>query len=116
MSTPPIATASQARSWYLLHVLAGMTLLLVVFLVGMLIYFSLTGRASVLDVPLPLRALCSLSVIALFWLWIRMLIDFFRERPARYPVAWGWFLFLGSYIGALAYFWTVWRPRNRPAQ
>jgi hypothetical protein len=21
--------------------------------------------------------------------------------------------FLGSYIGALAYFWAVWRPRNK---
>jgi hypothetical protein len=116
MSNQPIATTSQTRSWYLLHVLAGMTLLLVVFLFGMLVYFSSTGMAPMLDWPLPVRAFGSLSVIALFWLWIRMLVDFFRERPARYPVAWGWFLFLGSYIGALAYFWAVWRPRNRPAQ
>lgn len=115
MSTPPIATASETRSWYLLHVLAGMTLVLVVFLFGMLIYSSLTGEAPVLNLPLPLRALSSLSVIAVFWLWIRMLVDFFRERPASHPVAWGWFLILGSYIGALAYFWTIWRPRNRPA-
>ncbi len=109
-----MTAAARTRSWYLLHVLAAMTLLLVASLLGLLIYSSMTGQLPKLDLPLPARVLGSLSVIALFWLWIRMLIDFFRERPARYPVAWGWFLFLGSYIGALAYFWTVWRPRNRP--
>lgn len=109
-----MTAATRIRSWYLLHVLATMTLLLIVFLLGLLLYSSLIGQWPKLDLPLPVRALGSLSVIALLWLWIRMLVDFFRERPARYPVAWGWFLFLGSYIGALAYFWTVWRPRNRP--
>lgn len=42
----------------------------------------------------------------------RMLVDFFRRRPDRHPIAWGWAVTLGMYLGALAYFWFVWRPRS----
>jgi len=90
-----------------------MTVLFVVFMLSLAAYVAVTDEMPVLDLPLAVRALGSFSVVALLWLWIRMLIDFFRERPPRHPVAWGWFLFLGSYIGALAYFWAVWRPRNK---
>ena len=90
-----------------------MTLVLVVLMFSLAVYVAVTDEMPVLDLPLPVRALGSLSFVALLWLWIRMLVDFFRERPPHHPVAWGWFLFLGSYIGALAYFWAVWRPRNR---
>jgi len=114
VSTGSTTAAARTRSWYLLHVLAVLTLLLVVFLLGVALYFRLTHDVPSLDLPLPVRVLGFFSVIALLWLWVRMLIDFFRERPAKYPVAWGWALFLGSYIGALAYFWIVWRSRNRP--
>ena len=92
-----------------------MTALFVVFVFSLAFYVFLTDQMPKLDLPLPIRALGALSMVALFWLWIRMLIDFFRERPPRHPVAWGWFLLLGSYIGALAYFWAIWRPRNRPS-
>lgn len=102
------------RSWYLLHILAAMTLVAITFLFSLLIYSSWTDQPPKLDLPLPVRVFGSLCFIALFWLWIRMLVDYFRERPPRHSVAWGWFLFLGSYIAGLAYFWVVWRPRNKP--
>jgi hypothetical protein len=54
------------------------------------------------------------GVIAVFWLWIWMLTDYFRERPPIRPVLWGWLLVLGSYAGALAYFFAIWRGRHRP--
>ena len=96
-----------------MHTLAALTVFFVVFVCVLAFYSAVNGGLPKLDLPLPIRALGSLSVLALFWLWIRMLIDFFRERPPRFSVAWGWFLFLGTYLGALAYFWTVWRPRNK---
>jgi len=51
-------------------------------------------------------------VVSLFWFWIRMLNDYFRNRPAKHSVAWGWALFLLSFWAALAYFWFIWRPRH----
>jgi hypothetical protein len=113
MSSSTPSAAERRRTWYFLHVLASMTALFVAFMFGLAAYVSVTDEMPKLDLPLAVRVLGSLSIFALFWLWIRMLIDFFRERPSRHPVAWGWFLFLGSYLGALAYFWTVWRPRNK---
>jgi drug/metabolite transporter (DMT)-like permease len=115
MSTSRLPPAAQRRSWYLLHTLAVMALLFLGFLFGLLVYSRLTNQAPSVDLPWPLRAFGSLCVVALLWLWVRMLVDFFRERPPKHPVAWGWFLFLGSYIGALAYFWAIWRPRNNPS-
>jgi hypothetical protein len=114
MSTARLTAAAQMRSWYLLHALAVMALVLFAFLSGLLAYSSLTDQAPSLDLPSPVLAFGSLCVIAQLWLWVRMLVDFFRERPQRHPVAWGWCLLLGSYVGALAYFWAVWRPRNNP--
>src|SRR5262249_33999489 len=108
------SVAARARSWYLLHVLALLAFLFVAFLFSLAVYSSVTDRVPKFEMPLPVRLLGSLSFIAVFWLWIRMLIDFFRRRPPSHPVAWGFFLFLGSYVGALVYFWVVWRPRNRP--
>ena len=115
MSTSRPAAAAQTRSWYFLHALAVMTVVFVAFLFGLLVYSSLTAQPPKVELPWPFRAFGSVCVIALLWLWVRMLVDFFRQRPPKYPVAWGWFLFLGSYIGALAYFWAVWRPRNNPS-
>ena len=115
MSTSRLASAARTRSWYLLHALAVMTLVFAVFLFGLLTYSWLTDQPPRVDLPWPARAFGSTCVIAIFWLWVRMLVDFFRQRPSRNPVAWGWFLFLGSYLGALAYFWAVWRPRNNPS-
>ena len=104
----------RADVWYLLHTLAALSMLLLAIAFSSLIYFSVTDRVPKLDPQSPFWTVGSLSLVTLLWLWLWMLIDFFRQRPVRHPVAWGWFLILGSYIGGLAYFWAVWRPRNRP--
>jgi drug/metabolite transporter (DMT)-like permease len=96
----------------LLHIFAAMSMLLLVVAFSSLMYVSVTDQFPKLDVPDAIWEFGSLSFVALIWLWIRMLVDFFRERPPQHPVAWGWFLFLGSFIGGIAYFWAVWRPRN----
>jgi hypothetical protein len=115
MGAPKLTPAQRRNSWYLSHLLACMTLVVVVFLFADLAYFSLTERPPEVDLPLAIRVFLAVCAFALFWFWIRMLVAFFRERPARFPVLWGWALTLGSYMGALAYFWIVWRPANRPS-
>jgi hypothetical protein len=111
--------AERRRSWYLLHTLAGMSIVVLTIVGGFQVYVTLTDQVPQFDLPdnvwLSIAIPISLCAIALIWLWIRMLIDFFRERPARHPVAWGWALFLGMYLGGFVYFWAVWRPRNKPA-
>lgn len=51
-------------------------------------------------------------VLSVFWLWGRMLHDYFKNRPHRNAVGWGWSLFLLNVGAAVAYYWFVWRPRN----
>jgi len=105
------ASAKQRRTWYLVHVLAGLTFLVVVFLVSIQIYHSATHRFP--QLPTPVLSIVVVGAFALLWFWVRMLSDYFGERPRTQATAWGWFLFLGAYFGALAYFWAVWRPRHR---
>ena len=107
------------RSWYLLNTLAVMSVLLLTVVFGAQAYiFTHVGGMLTLTVSdavwIPVALTMALCTIALFWLWIRMLVDFFRNRPPRNPVAWGWSLFLGMYLGGIVYFFAVWRPRNRP--
>ncbi|MCC6631522.1 MAG: hypothetical protein IT482_05595 [Gammaproteobacteria bacterium] len=112
MSVTAASSAQRKRQWYLVHALVvlGLPALLVLF--SFATYFASFGKVPALYFPVPLRGLLALGVFSLLWLWVRMLVDFFRDRPPTHPVAWGWFLFLGAYIGALAYFWAIWRPRN----
>jgi hypothetical protein len=51
-------------------------------------------------------------VVSLFWFWFKMLNDYFRNRPQKHAVAWGWALIMLSFGAALAYFWFIWKPRN----
>ena len=104
------SAAERKRSWYLLNILAVMSFLCLTVVLGVQVYFFNTDRIAKITVWAM-----SLCTFALFWLWIRMLVDFFRERPSRHPVAWGWALFLGMYLGGIAYFFAVWRPRNKPS-
>ena len=55
-------------------------------------------------------------LISVFWFWFRMLTDYFRIRPERHSVAWGWALFMLNIPAALAYFWFIWRPRHAMRQ
>jgi hypothetical protein len=98
--------------WYLLHVLALVGAPTLVLFLGLAMYVAWTDELPALEIPVAIRGLLSIGFLALLWLWIRMLVDFFRERPTKHPAAWGWFMFLGMYIGGLVYFWAVWRPRN----
>ena len=97
--------------WYFVHVLAAYAILTVCMMFAFLLLFMAAGHP--IQVPAPLRGIAGVGVFAIFWFWIRMLVDFFRVRPTKYPVAWGWALFLGNYLGGIAYFFAVWRPRNR---
>ena len=118
MSVAHGSPAERKCSWYLLNTLAVMSILLLTVVLGAQAYVFITDRMPKIDVDgvwVPFALTMSLCVVALLWLWIRMLADFFRERPSRYPVAWGWSLFLGMYLGGLAYFFAVWRPRNKPS-
>jgi hypothetical protein len=85
---------------------------MVCLLFALLLMFTAAGDPF--QVPAQLRGIAAVGVIALLWFWIRMLVDFFRQRPTKHPVAWGWGLILGIYLGGIAYFFAVWRPRNRP--
>ena len=104
-------SSERVRTWYLVHVLAGLTLLVVLSLVSVQVYPSVTQRFQ--QLPAPVLSLLAVCVFSLLWFWVRMLSDYFGERPRTHATAWGWFLFLGAYFGALAYFWVVWRPRHR---
>ena len=86
--------------------------MVVLLLVSVQIYHSATQRFP--QLPSSVLTLIAVGVFALLWFWVRMLNDYFGERPRTHAAAWGWFLFLGAYFGALAYFWVVWRPRHRP--
>jgi hypothetical protein len=53
------------------------------------------------------------SFIAAIIFWFHMFGDFFREEPKRYAPAWGILLFIGAHLGALFYFFIIWRPRHK---
>jgi hypothetical protein len=112
MNTTPDSPAQRKRLWYLLHVLAFLGTPTLALFFGLTAYVSWSETLPALELPTAIRGLLVLGFIALVWLWIRMLVDFFRERPLRHPVAWGWFMFLGMYIAGVVYFWAIWRPRN----
>jgi len=112
--------AGQKRSfdWYLNAVLAAITGLLLSLALGANVVALISGEAALRvfdpeqEVPFYVVGFVVLVVVpAVFWFWFRMLNDYFRNRPDRHPVAWGWALFLLNFSAALAYFWFVWRPR-----
>jgi hypothetical protein len=95
------------REWLFVHGLAILASVTVALLFGLL----LIGLP--IELPMAVRAFGLVGMFALLWFWVRMLVDFFKERPPSHAVEWGFIITLGSYIGALAYFWLVWRPRHR---
>jgi hypothetical protein len=113
MPTDAHATALRSRTWWLVHVLAILGAFATVFLIGCDVFWAIADKPpQILNVPAAIRWLVGLGMFAVFWLWIRMLVDFFALRPVRFPVLWGFALVLGSVLGAQLYFWLVWRPRN----
>ena len=99
--------------WYFVHVLAGLTSLTAAVMLLTDLYMAVKN-VKVVYFPEFARWILVIGGFAMLWFWIRMLVDFFRERPSRNPVMWGWGLVLGFVFVSLPYFIFVWRPRNRP--
>jgi hypothetical protein len=99
--------------WYLAHVLAGIVIAFLAWGLYMNLVFLNGNRELPEQMPLVYAPFVFVALIGIFSCWGWMLTDFFRNRPVRRPAAWGWFLVLGNYIGALVYFFLVWRPRER---
>jgi hypothetical protein len=111
MAAPLPEPRARNGEWIFVHVLAGLTIAEVLLLIVLNVVFSVVGQPP--SIPFAVGALGAVGAIALLWFWVRMLVDFFRERPVTHRVAWGWALTLGCYLGAIAYFFLIWRPRHR---
>ena len=108
-----VAYEKSTGDWYFAHFLAAYSASTLVALLAVL--STLTARSlEAIVLPVALRAFVGVGMFVTLWLWIRMLIDYFRERPTRHAVLWGWVLVLFSVVGSIFYFWSVWRPRHRP--
>jgi hypothetical protein len=111
-------TEQRSFDWYLNCALASVTTLMLVVALVLNILALYFGDAFLAESVrgLQLSRLTGFAllvvVLSLFWFWGRMLNDYFRNRPKKNAVAWGWALFLLSVVAALAYFWLVWLPRN----
>ena len=58
-------------------------------------------------------ALIAGTVLALsVLLWVVMVLEFIRDRPAPNPLAWGFLLMTGPVLGPLLFYYRVWRPRH----
>ncbi len=102
--------------WYLTITLAGLTALVICLALSFDVWTLVEGDETMRRPPANPGIFFFIAVlvpvISVFWFWIRMLNDYFRNRPQKNPVAWGWALFLLNVWAALAYCWFVWRPRN----
>lgn len=51
-------------------------------------------------------------LFSVFFLWGWMLVDFFKRRPKRYAVLWGFSLIFFSYPAAIVYFFVEYLRRS----
>jgi O-antigen/teichoic acid export membrane protein len=110
------------RDWRLMHTLAARSLASIVLAIG----FSAAYTTHVVDTVASIselspswliaRVLVGLGAVAAVWLWFRMAGDYLRHRPSQDSTAWRVALFVGLVVGALFYFWWVWRPRTSPSE
>lgn len=104
------------RDWILIHALAGVSALVVALVILFETYDTngrLPGAADPLIEAIIRSLIGAVGAVAAIWLWVRMLVDYIHQRPVKHPLSWGLALFLGAYVGALVYFWRIWRPRHR---
>jgi threonine/homoserine/homoserine lactone efflux protein len=80
------------REWKFVHFLAGCAAAEVALLLILRVLLAFMG--SPIDAPLVVRAVALVGAFFLLWFWVRMVVDFVRERPDRNATAWGWALFL----------------------
>jgi hypothetical protein len=111
MRTDLLARSQREREWKFVHFLAASAAVEVVLL--LILRIALAFMGSPLQTPLVIRVVAFVGGFLLLWFWVRMVVDFVRNRPEQHAAAWGWALFLAAFLGALAYFVAVWRPRNQ---
>ena len=115
MRTDLRAKSLAQREWKFVHFLAACAALEIVLLLVVRTLVAFMG--SPIQAPVTIRGILIVVLLVggifLIWFWVRMIVDFVRNRPEQHAAAWGWALFLGSYFGALAYFVWVWRPRTQ---
>lgn len=99
-----------ATRWILAHFLAGLAIFSIAYLFCLNIQYAATGDFQ--EKTAAIDRVAALGLVSSFWLWGWMLTDFFRRRPERSSVAWGWFLVFGNIAAAIVYFFRVWRRRH----
>jgi hypothetical protein len=114
MSDKPAGATSE--NWILDHVLMVQTLLSVAYFVWLITLFDFDSADPLTSLdPERLSPLIVLvgtfCTIAALVFWIRMFADFFKHRPRKHRAFWGAFLLVGGHVGAVVYFWVVWRRR-----
>jgi len=113
-----MAVRQRSFDWYLTSALASITalLLFVALVLNVLTLSSGDGFLRELNLARAFPRFVGLAVLiivlSVFWFWFRMLNDYFRNRPDKHSVLWGWALFILNVWAALAYFWFIWKPRN----
>lgn len=118
----PSAESHRIFDWYLTIVLASINGLLLFTGLALNVLSLILGddfiRDQAIEIPDSFAifsvVLTMVLILSVFWFWFRMLNDYFRNRPEKHTIAWGWALFILSIGASLAYFWLIWRPRNRP--
>ena len=98
-----------------MHVLAAWSVASVALAIGFSTAYpeqvanSTESIAALTPFWLVARIFVGLGAVAAIWLWLRMVGDY-MQRSSQLRTSWGIALFLGLIIGALFYFWRVWRP------
>jgi hypothetical protein len=117
-----IDSKSARHDWVLMHALAAWSLISIAHAIVFSSVYPTPNNpdaawfAGIGPLELALRITVGLGAIAAVWLWLRMTGDYLRKRPTNRGVAWGVAIFVGLYLGAVAYFWWVWRPNRLPKQ
>lgn len=109
MSSPSTSPydADRLLKWRIAHVLALVVALFigVALVANFTVIFETTSPPDLLGAPIA---------ISFFWLWGWMIRDLYHNGVPTNKSAW-WFVLIGlMYFGVLMYFFSVWRPRNRP--
>ena len=103
------------REWRLMHILAAWSVAAIALGIGFTAAYpeqvanSTESIAALTPFWLVARIFVGLGAVAAIWLWLRMVGDY-MQRSSQLRTSWAIALFLGLTIGALFYFWRVWRP------
>jgi hypothetical protein len=98
------------------HALAGVSALIVSLVILIETYYTdsrLAGGGGTLTDAIFRILVGGMGAAAAICLWVRMVADYIQRRPNQHSAFWGLALFLAMYLGALAYFWWIWRPRRQ---